>query len=116
MKKIHVFYIFFGMVILSVAAFFAGLHWKNHEVGVQLTGALGTQLLCEASSLKEDVAVASLIDNENNSAAKDLLVIGIRSRVVKLRSFEPYLNESDKAMVMDALQDGEKYISIKHPR
>ncbi|GLQ45655.1 hypothetical protein GCM10007862_07060 [Dyella lipolytica] len=116
MKKVSVVYAALVIIILSSAAFFAGLHWKDHEVGVQLTSALGTQLVCEASSLKDDVAVASLLDNENSSDAKDMLVTGIKSRVVKLKAFGPYLNKRDQAMTMDALQDGEKYLSLNRPR
>jgi hypothetical protein len=111
MKKMSIFFPVLGAIILSVAAFYAGLHWKSRQVGVQLTSALGTQLVCEANSLKDDIAVASLVDSGNSGDAKEMLVIGIKSRVVKLRSFEPYLNKSDQAMVMDALQDGEKYLS-----
>jgi len=92
------------------------LHWKDHEVGTQLTSALGTQFVCEANSLRDDVAVASLIDNENISDAKDILINGVKSKLVKLRTFEPYLGKSDKAMVVDALQDGEKYLSVKRAR
>jgi len=104
------------MIILSGAAFFTGLHWKDHEVGVQLTSALGTQLVCEASSLKDDVAVASLLDKENSDEAKDILMVGIKSSVAKLKAFGPYLDKSDQAMVMDALQDGETYLSMKRSR
>ena len=103
------------MIALSIAAFFTGLHWKDHEVRAQLTSALGTQLVCEASSLKDDVAVASLLDNENSVDAKDLLVTSIKSKVVKIKAFEPYLNDRDQAMATDALQDGEKYLSGKRP-
>ena len=116
MNKISIHYAALGVVVLSSAAFFTGLHWKDHEVGRQLTGALGAQLVCEASGLKDNVEVASLLDNENSSDAKDILITGIRSRVVKLRAFEPYLNKSDQAMATDALQDGEKYLAMKRTR
>jgi hypothetical protein len=103
-------------VILAGASFFAGLHWKDHEVGMQLTGALGTQLVCEASRLEEGVSVASLLDKGNSDDAKGILIIDIQSEAVKLKAFEPYLNQREQAVVTDALHDGENYLSTKrHP-
>lgn len=116
MKKTPVFFVISGMIFLSGAAFFAGLHWKDHKVEMQLTSALSTQLVCGASSLKDDVAVASLLDKEDIGDAKDILKAGIKSNVAKLKAFGPYLNKDDQAMVIDALQDGEKYLSMKRSR
>lgn len=105
-----------AMIILSAAAFFAGLSWKTHEVETQLTSALGAALVCDASSLKDDVRVASLLDKEDSGNAKEMLIVGIKSSVAKLKAFGPYLNKHDQAMVKDALEDGETYLSTKDPR
>ncbi|MEW9572357.1 hypothetical protein ABQJ54_11405 [Rhodanobacter sp. Si-c] len=113
MKKAQIFYVILLIVALSGAAFFAGLHWKEHEVKVQPTSALGAQLACEASSLENNIAVASLLDKNNSDDAKDVLMIGIKSSVTKLKAFEPYSGKGDRAMVTDALQDGETYLSTK---
>jgi hypothetical protein len=110
-KKTSVLFAILGMMVLSGTAFFAGLHWKDHEVEAQLTSALGTQLVCQANSLKDDLAVSSLLDEKNSGDAKDMLVSRIKSSVAKLKAFGPYLDKGDQAMVMDALQDGEKYLS-----
>lgn len=114
MKKLFILYAVLGMVIFSGAAFFAGLHWKDRKVGEQLTSALGTQLLCEASSLEDDLAVAALLDEGNSGDAKDVLVVGIKSSVAKLKAFEPYLNKGDQTIAKDALHDGETYLSSIH--
>jgi hypothetical protein len=116
MKKAQIFYVILLIVVLSGAAFFAGLHWKDHEIGAQPTSALGAQLACEASSLENDIAVASLLDKNDGGDAKDVLITGIKSSVAKLKAFEPYSDKDDRAMVKDALQDGETYLSTKHPR
>lgn len=105
-----------AMIILPAAAFFAGLSWKSHEVGTQLTSALGATLVCDASSSKNDVMVASLLDQNDDGNAKDMLIVGIKSSVAKLKAFGPYLNKEDQALVKDALQDGETYLSTKDPR
>jgi hypothetical protein len=114
MKNHSIFYTIFAMILVACGAFFAGLHWKDHKVGVQLTGALGTQLVCVANGLQNDVAVASLLDKEDSSDAKNILTTGIKSSVAKLKAFGPYLDKGDQAMVTDALHDGETYLSTKH--
>jgi hypothetical protein len=113
MKNKSIFYAIFAMILVACGAFFAGLHWKDHQVGVQLTGALGTQLVCVANGLQSDVAVGSLLDKEDSSDAKKILATRIKSSVTKLKAFEPYLNKGDQAMVKDALQDGETYLSVQ---
>jgi hypothetical protein len=116
MKKVHIFYVVSLIVVLSGAAFFAGLHWKDHELKAQPASLLGAQLACEASSLENDIAVASFLDKNDNGDAKDTLVIGIKSSVAKLKAFEPYVDKGEQGMVKDALQDGETYLSTKQPR
>jgi hypothetical protein len=111
MKRASIFYLISAIATCSFASFFIGLHSSNHVVTRQLANALNTQLVCTASSLKDNVAVASLLDKEDGGDARDILIVGIKSSVAKLKAFGPYLDGNDQAMVMDALKDGETYLS-----
>jgi len=102
-----------ALIIVASVAFFAGLHWQEHRVRSQLTDALGTQLVCTASGLLRDVTVASLLDKKDDRDAQDTLLVDIKSAIAKLKAFGPYLNKSDQAKAMYALQDGETYLSTK---
>lgn len=105
-----------ALIIVAGVAFFAGLHWQDHRVRSQLTGALGAQLVCTASEVLSDVTVASLLDKKDDRDAQDTLLVDIKSDIAKLKAFGPYLNKSDQAKVMYALQEGETYLSTKSPR
>ena len=105
-----------AMVVLAGAAFFAGLHWKKYEVQEQLTHALGTSLVCVASSIEDDVNVASLLDREDSATARAILAAGIKSGDAKLKAFGPYSSKNDQEMTKDALKDGEGYLATKHAR
>ena len=102
-----------AMIIVTSAAFFAGLQWQKHRVRSQLTDALGTQLVCTASGLLSDVTVATLLDKNDGRDAQDTLLVDIKSAIAKLKAFEPYLNRNDQAKVTDALRNGETYLSTK---
>lgn len=105
-----------AMIILASAAFFAGLHWKKYEVQAQLTSAMGSSLVCVANSVTGGVIVASSLDEKDGDGAKVILLADIKSGVAKLKAFGPYLNKNDQAIVEDALQEGETYLSKKNPR
>lgn len=102
-----------AMIIVASAAFFAGLQWQKHRVRSELADALGTQLVCTASGLLSDVTVATLLDKNDGRDAQDTLLVDIKSAIAKLKAFEPYLNRNDQAKVMDALRNGETYLSTK---